>query len=133
MSDTDTLETTTTLVDTYLAAFNETDPGRRAELLAEAFATGAYVADPLLEGRGHDGLAAMAAQIHTHYPDHRLQRSTGVDRHHDVVRFGWELVAPDGAVVVAAVDVGIVAPDGRLARVAGFFGDPPALEGDQTD
>jgi hypothetical protein len=130
MSESDTLETTTTLADTYLAAFNETDPGRRAELLAEAFGPDAYVADPLLEGRGHDGLAAMAAQIHTHYAGHRLRRTTGIDRHHDVLRFGWELVAPDGSVVVAAVDVGIVAPDGRLARVAGFFGDPPALDAD---
>ena len=37
--------------------------------------------------------------------------------------FDRELVAPDGAVVVTGLDVGELAADGRLQRMAGFFGD----------
>jgi hypothetical protein len=46
--------------------------------------------------------------------------------HHEHLRFAWRLVAPDGTIAVAGIDVADVAPDGRLARVVGFFGDLPA-------
>ncbi len=36
-----------------------------------------------------------------------------------------ELAAPDGAIVVAGIDVGALAPDGRLRRITGFFGELP--------
>jgi hypothetical protein len=50
---------------------------------------------------------------------------SGVDTHHDQVRFGWELAAPNGSVVVSGIDVGGLAPDGRLRRITGFFGELP--------
>ncbi len=64
----------------------------------------------------------------THFPGHSFRRTTGIDAHHEFVRFGWELVGPDGAVAIAGYDVGELADDGRLRRITGFFGDPPALE-----
>jgi hypothetical protein len=51
---------------------------------------------------------------------------SAVDAHHAELRFGWELAAPDGAVVVAGIDIGELAPDGRLRRITGFFGELPA-------
>ena len=36
-------------------------------------------------------------------------------------------MTPDGAVVVAGIDVGALADDGRLERITGFFGEAPAL------
>ena len=44
------------------------------------------------------------------------------------VRFGWELGVPGGDVTVAGLDVGILAADGRLQRITGFFGDLTAAE-----
>ena len=38
----------------------------------------------------------------------------------------WDLVTPEGAVVVAGVDIGALASDGRLRRITGFFGEVPA-------
>ena len=55
----------------------------------------------------------------------RFRRQSGVDAHHDQVRFAWDLADDDGAVTVAGVDVGVVADDGRLVSITGFFGDPP--------
>jgi hypothetical protein len=55
----------------------------------------------------------------------RFRRSSGVDAHHDQVRFAWELGVPGGAVTVAGIDVGTLAADGRLRSISGFFGDPP--------
>jgi SnoaL-like domain len=115
----------TTTVDTYIDMWNEADPGKRAELIGQAWTDDARYVDPLLEADGHDGLSAMVAGVHDQFPGHRLRRVSGVDAHHSLVRFGWELAAPDGEVTVAGIDVGIVADDGRLTRIAGFFGDLP--------
>jgi hypothetical protein len=53
----------------------------------------------------------MMGIVHQQFPGHTFRRSTGVDEHHDHVRYGWELL--DGA--------------GRLVHVAGFFGPLPEL------
>jgi hypothetical protein len=61
----------------------------------------------------------------TTFPGHALRRVSGVDEHHGYFRYGWELVAPAGDVVLAGVDVGELGSDGRLTRVTGFFGPLP--------
>ena len=122
-----TAEVTTT-VDTYLAMWNEEDPGRRGEHIAQAWAEDGRYVDPLLEADGHAALSEMAATVQAHYPGHRFRRVSGVDAHHDQVRFGWELCAPDGSVTVAGVDIGVLAPDGRLRQITGFFGELPAVD-----
>jgi SnoaL-like protein len=122
MSDVDTT------IDTYLDMLNETDATRRAELVARAWTPDGRWVDPPLESEGHAGIAEMVAGVHAQFPGHRFRRVSGVDAHHDRLRFGWELVAPDGAVVIAGTDVGELAPDGRLRRITGFFGDLPAAD-----
>ena len=114
-----------TTVDTYLAMWNEADPARRAEHIARAWTgDGSYV-DPALEAEGHAALGDMVAGVQARFPGHRFRRISGIDLHHDQLRFAWELAAPDGAVVVAGIDVGALAPDGRLRRITGFFGELP--------
>ena len=128
---TDTTDTTdpataaTAVVDAYLAMWNEEDPERRAERIAEAWVPEGRYLDPLLEAEGHDALSTMVATVHQHYPGQRFRRLGGVDRHHDQVRFAWELSGPAG-VTVAGIDIGELAEDGRLRRITGFFGDLPA-------
>ena len=117
----------TTTVDTYLAMWNETDAAKRARLIERAWAGDGRYSDPMLEAAGHAALAEMVAGVQAKFPGHRFRRRSGVDAHHDHLRFAWDLVAPDGAVVVAGIDVGALAPDGRLARITGFFGEVPAL------
>jgi hypothetical protein len=123
---TDTSTDVTTIVDDYLAAWNERDEQTRAALIERAWTPEGRLIDPPFEGEGHDGIGQMAAVMHEHYADHRFERTSGVDLHHDHLRFAWQLVGPDGAVAVAGIDVADLAQDGRLARVVGFFGDLPA-------
>lgn len=127
MSDTATMSTATT-VDTYLAALSETNETVRTNLVREAWAEDGQFFDPLLEASGHSAIGDLAVTVTEHYPGHTFRRTTGIDIHHGIIRFGWELVAEDGTVAVAGLDVGVLAEDGRLSRIAGFFGDPPALE-----
>jgi hypothetical protein len=82
--------------------------------------------DPLLEARGHEALAGMAPAVHQQFPGYVFTRTSGIDAHHGHVRFGWTLASPDdGAVAVAGIDIGLLADDGRLRYIAGFFGDLP--------
>jgi hypothetical protein len=113
----------TTTVDAYIDMWNEEDPATRDALIRRAWAEGATYVDPLLEASGHAGLDEMVAGVHEQFPGHRFRRTSAVDAHHGLVRFGWELSAPDGAVTVAGIDVGIIGDDGRLTRLAGFFGE----------
>jgi hypothetical protein len=116
----------TTIVDTYLAMWNETDPKRRARLIERAWAEDGSYVDPMLEAAGHDAINQMVSAVHVKFPGHQFRRRSAVDTHHDQLRFAWDLVTPEGAVVVAGLDIGALASDGRLRRITGFFGDVPA-------
>jgi hypothetical protein len=119
----------TATVDAYLSAWNERDPQRRAELLERAWSEQGRLIDPPLAAEGHAAISDMAAAMHEHYAGHGFRRASDVDAHHDQLRFAWELVGPDGAVTLAGLDVGELAPDGRLLRVTGFFGELPGRDG----
>ena len=116
-----------TLVDTYIDMWNETDVARRAELIATAWTEDGAYTDPLLEATGAAAISEMVDGVHGQLPGHRFRLTSGIDSHHDHHRFGWELAATDGTVAVEGVDIAELAPDGRLARVTGFFGALPEL------
>ena len=83
----------------------------------------------MLEAEGYAALAEMVTGVQAKFPGHRFRRRSGVDTHHNQLRFAWDLVSPDGTVIVAGVDVGALAADGRLQRITGFFGEAPAMAG----
>src|SRR5438128_10441339 len=114
-----------TTVDAYLAMWNETDAARRAAHIERVWTSDGRYVDPMLEAEGRAALSEMVADVHAHFPGHRFRRVSGIDAHHDQLRFAWELVGPDGSVTAAGIDVGELATDGRLRRVAGFFGELP--------
>jgi len=127
MTDTTTTAPgTTELVDAYFAMWRATDEGARAELVARAFAPDGRHVDQLADAVGHDALAGMLAGVHAAYPGFAIERTSGVDRFGDQLRFAWRLDAADGTPVVTGVDVAELAPDGRFARITGFWGDLPA-------
>lgn len=97
-------------------------------LTVEAWALDGSPVDPPLTGEGYDGIDAMAVALHQHYPGYTFRCVSGIDQHHGRFRFGWELRGPDGTGVLAGIDVGEVAGDGRIARITGFFGEMPAHE-----
>lgn len=109
------------VIDTYIAACNETDPARRRTLVARAFIEEAAFCDPATECAGHAALDAMLQGIQAQFPGHRICRTGTVAAHHDCLRFTWSM-APEGSeTVVAGTDVAVVAPDGRFRSITGFF------------
>jgi hypothetical protein len=116
------------LVDTHLAAYAEPDAARRLDLLRGVWSLEGRLVDPPFESRGHQGISEQAAALLAQFPGHRFERTTAVDAHHGMLRYGWRLLSPAGAPVVEGVDVADLDVDGRLSRVVGFFGaQPPAL------
>jgi hypothetical protein len=114
----------TTLVDTHLAAYGNPDKADRDDAIAAIWAADGALVDPPLTGEGHAGISDLAAAVQSQFAGHTFRRVSDVDAHHDVARYAWELVAPDGTVAVSGIDVAVVA-DGRLQHVVGFFGELP--------
>jgi hypothetical protein len=116
------------LVDSHLAAYAEPDAARRMALLEGSWSQEGRLVDPPFEARGHQGISDQAATLLGQFPGHRFVRTTAIDSHHEVLRYGWRLVSPAGAAVVEGIDVVDLDVDGRISRVVGFFGaQAPAL------
>jgi hypothetical protein len=115
----------TKLVDRYIAMWNASDAVDRRDLVAGAWTERGHYIDPLMEGRGHAGIDAMVAGVQERFPGHRFTRTSAVDTHNDRVRFGWELAAEGQPALVAGVDFGVLAADGRLESITGFIDKMP--------
>jgi hypothetical protein len=115
-----------TLVDRYLANWNETDPGaRRAAVEGVWAAEGRYV-DPLADVSGPEAISELIGAVQRRLPGHVFRRRGGVDAHHDVLRFGWELVpAAGGESLAEGFDVATTNGDGRIVSVVGFLDRAP--------
>jgi hypothetical protein len=112
----------TTLIDGYIATWNEADPQRRRALVARTWTENGRYVDPLMTAAGTDGIDAMIAGAQQQFPGHRFELAGAPDAHHDRVRFTWHLKPVDGEDVVAiGHDFGVVADDGRLSSVTGFL------------
>lgn len=129
MTTTDTTSTTdnpadaTSVVDTYLSTWNETDAGRRAELISASLGADLWYRDPMLEADGRDAYDAMIGAVQAQFPDHVMRRTSAVDAHRDLVRFNWALGAPGADPVFAGLDVAKLDADGKLHRIIGFSGE----------
>lgn len=127
MTDTATTDAATVeLVDAYVAMWLEPDPSARLARIERAFAPDGRHVDPLADANGYDELNEMITNVHAHYPGFTMERTSGIDQHGDQLRFAWQVTAADGSLVVAGTDVGELGADGRLTRIAGFWGDLPA-------
>jgi hypothetical protein len=116
------------VVDQYIAAWNEADPGARHELIARTWTEDGSYLDPLISGEGHDGIDAMIGAVQTQFPGHRFHRVGELDAHNNVVRFSWELGPEGGPALAGGVDFGVVA-GGRLQSITGFLDFAPDASG----
>jgi hypothetical protein len=117
-----------TVVDAYLEGLTQADPVHRSQLIRTAWTEDGRFVDPLFVVQGHTALDELSQGVIAQYPGHVFRRTSGIDMHHDLARYAFEFVAPDGTVVITGTDVGELAEDGRLQRITGFFGDIPADE-----
>jgi hypothetical protein len=106
----------------YCAAWNETDAGRRAALLAQAWADDATYTDPTVHLTGRAALVAHIDAVFARFPGSTIEMTSALDVHHTVARFAWKKVLADGTSLPEGIDFAEIGPDGKLIRIVGFFG-----------
>ena len=114
--------------DHMMAAWNERDPSKVRAHLEKALAPDVEFIDPSIVTRGIDEFEANVHEVHQRIPGAEYRRSSGVDRHHDLVRYSWE-IRRDGELLLPGFDVAEVDAEDRVRRVLGFFGPLPEDDG----
>lgn len=111
----------------YLAAWHEPDPEvRRAHLTAVWAPDGLFV-DPRDRIEGRENLLAHITRFRRDFPGLTFEATSGLELHHEVFRYSWQMRTPDGLVQLQAFDVGKLDEKGLIALLIGFFGPFPAL------
>jgi hypothetical protein len=113
-----------TLVERYIASWNEADPAKRRELIAATFTESAIYVDPMMKSDGHGGVDRMLAAVQERFAGLRFKQVGNIDAYEDRVRFSWELGPEDGPSVAGGTDFATV-DSGRLAHVVGFLDFAP--------
>jgi hypothetical protein len=114
------------VVERYIAAWNETDPGVRRKLVDELWAEDASYIDPMAEARGRAEIDALIGAVQTQFPDFTFTLAGPVDTHHRQARFTWGLGPAGADPVVVGFDVAVTDEAGKLASVLGFLDKVPA-------
>lgn len=121
------MATTKEIVDVYLAAWCEADGSKRKALIEQCWSADGLYCDPVADGRGRDALDGFIAGMHTQQPGAKIEMTSGIDQHHNQIRFAWAFVGADGKRAIEGIDVGELGEDGKLARIVGYWGAPPAI------
>lgn len=111
----------TTLIDRYIAIWNETDPAARRSLIDSTWAEHASYADPVLAGTGRDGTDGMVAGFQEAYPGHTFDLAGENPLNEATRRFGWRLLSPTGEVQMTGEDVYEPGTDGLVQSIVGTF------------
>jgi hypothetical protein len=114
-----------TVVDNYIASWNERDPDARLALVTATFADDAEYVDPLMSGRGIEAIDAMIAAAQQQLPGHHFTLANGPDAHNSHIRFSWTLAPAGEEAVAGGTDFAQLGADGRIQSVTGFL-DPVA-------
>ena len=120
----------------YIAIWNERDAERRRALIAQTWSEDGSYVGPSRDGVGHDAIDAMIANAQQQSvlplaqgqsPGWRMSLASGIDTHHNYVRFSWTVGGTaDAPLYTKGTVFGILAADGRLKSVIGFTDAGPA-------
>jgi hypothetical protein len=119
------------VIDIYFESWNESDPVQRRAMLERAITPEAELVDPTGRWRGIDGVCERIGNYLSSAPGTRVVPASGLDAHHDVVRYAWAVVDGEGREIIGGIDIADRAEDGRLTRIAMFHGPlPPQADRD---
>jgi SnoaL-like domain len=122
------MSTVNEIVAGYIAAWNETDGGRRRDIIARTWSEDASYLDSHREGTGHAAIDAMIGAVQERFPGYRFRLSSGIEAHHDRVRFSWSAGGTEQSpLFFGGTDFAMLAQDGRLRSVTGFIDAMPSV------
>jgi len=114
-----------TIAQNYIIAWNEADADRRKALLEASFTSDASYRDPVMQGDGHEGIAALIDGVQQRFADFRFSLKGEADGFGDNIRFSWALGPEGSESFIEGTDIGVI-ENGRLKSVTGFFDKVPA-------
>jgi hypothetical protein len=113
------------IVQRYLAVWNETDPAARRAAVDDLFAADVRYVDPLAAVEGRAALDGLIGAAQQQFPGFVFTAGGPVDAHHDQARFTWHLGRPGEEPPVIGFDVAELNGDGRIRQVLGFIDKAP--------
>jgi hypothetical protein len=124
------MSTLNELADRYVAVWNESNPERRRQSIAELWAEDGAHFTPSLEVRGYAALETRVAGAYEKWVKvggFVFKSAKNADGHHDTVRINWEMVpAAGGKPAAAGFDFLVLGSDGRIRFDYQFLDAPPA-------
>ena len=115
-------------VANYIAAWNETDAGRRRDVIARTWTEDGSYLDSHRDSTGHAAIESMIGAVQQQFPGYRFRLCSGIEAHHGRVRFSWIAGGTEQApLYFGGTDFATLAPDGRLQAVTGFVDAMPHL------
>jgi hypothetical protein len=111
----------------YIAAWNETDSERRRAVIARTWSGDGTYLDTHPDGCGHAAIDAMIAAVQQLFPGYRFRLSSGIEAHHNRVRFSCGAGGTDTAqLFFGGTDFAVLAEDGHFRAVTGFTDAMPS-------
>ena len=114
-------------VTTYGAAWQEEHPEWRLKLLTTALNEKGRYTDPTADLVGPKALCDHIGVFQVGNPGAKIEVTSTATLHHDIAHFTWRMLLPDGQVRLTGHDFAEFDEDGKILRLAGFFGDPDPL------
>jgi ketosteroid isomerase-like protein len=110
----DTIDTT--ILDRYVAAWNEADRERRRAAVGGVYAEHACVVTPSLRVEGTEAILEHISQVFDDFigSSQGRFRRTAATGHHQSHLLRWELATPGGSVAGSGLIVLLLGPDGRV-------------------
>src|SRR3974390_1987522 len=113
----------------YIAAWNETEPARRRDIVARTWSDDGSYLDSHRNGKGHAAIDAMIAMVQERFPGYRFRLASGIEAHHGRLRFSWVAGGTENApLYFAGTDFAVLASDGRLQAVTGLTHAVPSVK-----
>lgn len=113
------------LVDRYLAVWNESDPEKRRREVAELWADDGVYANTGREFHGHSGIEEAVAEAYEEFVANGfIFQLSGFSENHDAARIAWEMVSSSGGDVVAAGTEYLILDKGGRIRSDHQFPEP---------
>jgi hypothetical protein len=108
-------------VDAFLRAWGEPDAKTRRALMESCATPGIVFRDASSATAGLDDMLANLEAVQLFMPGITLARAGGVRQSHGTALASWTAKRENGEPAGSGTNVFVLSPDGRIARVVGFW------------
>jgi hypothetical protein len=112
------------IAERYIATWNETNEGKRSELLQADWNGDASYVDPIAKAVGREDIGGLIGGVQQRFAGFRFALTGAPNGYGEYVRFSWRLGPAGAEAPIEGSDV-LEIVNGRIARVIGFLDKVP--------